>query len=202
MLDSEGKVRFNSPAGIKANQRYLDIFYNGWAPPTAPRDGFAELIQNMKANVTAMMVHHFGSYADMQKFFGDKIVAIPLPKGSKGRWVPNIPSINVINAKSKKINEVFKFYEYWASPEAGGKYCELYGQAPTTNKIAQMDFFKNNRFAKVSVASADDSYVLPWSKKSGQYMEVVWPQIMQRALLKQITGSQMIDELTRFFEQP
>ncbi|OPY93083.1 MAG: Bacterial extracellular solute-binding protein [Syntrophaceae bacterium PtaU1.Bin231] len=56
-----------SPQAIQGMQDYIDLFKNGYAPPTAPMDGFNEIIANFKSGKTAMTVHHIGSASAKNK---------------------------------------------------------------------------------------------------------------------------------------
>ena len=92
-IDAEGNVAFNTPEVIEANQRYLDLFRNGYAPPTAPTDGMKEIMQNFKSGIAAMVCHHVGSSPDLLEAVGaDNLVVIPIPSNNGVQFVPMDPS--------------------------------------------------------------------------------------------------------------
>ena len=62
-----------SAQAVQGMQDYIDLFKKGYAPPTAPMDGFNEIIANFKSGKTAMTVHHIGSSAGMIDTFGDDV---------------------------------------------------------------------------------------------------------------------------------
>ena len=62
-------------------QDFMDLYQNGYTPPTAPSDGFSRLLINFKSGLTAMTIHHIGSSAGMVETFGDDVAAFVFPAG-------------------------------------------------------------------------------------------------------------------------
>ena len=74
-----------SKESVKGMQDFIDLYENGYVPPTAVSDGFQETVSNFQSGLTAMFIHHTGSSADMEKVLGDDVAAFPFPAG-KGQW--------------------------------------------------------------------------------------------------------------------
>ena len=76
-----------SEAGIAGTQYVVDLFrQDGVFPPSAPNDGFQEILGAFKAGKTAMTIHHIGSANGIVEVLGDKVSAAPVPECGGGRW--------------------------------------------------------------------------------------------------------------------
>lgn len=84
---SFGPGELTSPAGVAGTQFVLDLFQKDKVfPPSAPNDGFKEVIGAFQAGVTAMTIHHIGSSNGMVDALGDKVSAVPVPECGGGHW--------------------------------------------------------------------------------------------------------------------
>lgn len=62
LVDVQGKVIVNNAEGMKANQRYIDLFgTHKVAPPSAPTEAYAQVLGAFQSGNTAMFAHHVGS---------------------------------------------------------------------------------------------------------------------------------------------
>ncbi|HEY8463988.1 MAG TPA: sugar ABC transporter substrate-binding protein [Bacillota bacterium] len=192
----KGKVAFDTPEVEKANQFFIDLYRKyKVVPPTAPRDGFAEIIANFKSGRTAMVIHHVKSSPDMIKQFGDDVAAFPVPAGKYGRWTSMGDTDNVLFSTSKHKKEAFTFISWLAEKDQIDKWCRASGNVPVVKSVQQMSYYQNNRFMKVSFESMPFAHVYPVNSAMGEWIESVWPATMQRALEGQISSKQVIKEL-------
>ena len=68
---------------VAANQFYVDLMRtHKVVPPSAPNDGFNEIINGFKSGQTAMIFHHIGSSKTMNDTLGDKVSAVPCRAGA------------------------------------------------------------------------------------------------------------------------
>lgn len=74
-----------SKESVKGMQDFIDLYENGYVPPTAVSDGFQETVANFQSGLTAMFIHHTGSSANMEEVLGDDVAAFPFPAG-EGQW--------------------------------------------------------------------------------------------------------------------
>jgi multiple sugar transport system substrate-binding protein len=66
-----------SAKSVAANTWYVDLFRtHKVVPPSAPNDGFNEIISGFKSGQTAMIFHHIGSAKTMTDALGDKVSAV------------------------------------------------------------------------------------------------------------------------------
>lgn len=192
-FDKNGKVAIDTPAAVEANQFFIDLFRKyKVVPPTAPNDGFAEIIGAFKAGKTAMVVHHIKSSQDMVKLFGDKVSAIPVPAGKKGRWTSMGDTENVLFASSKHKKEAFTFISWMAEAAQIDTWARSVGSVPVSQSVAKMPYYKNDPFQKASTESLPFAGVFPVRAEMGEWIEHTWPATFQRALLGEISSAEMM----------
>lgn len=191
-----GKAVFNTPEAQQANQFYLDLYRKyKVVPPTAPADGFAEIINNFKSGRTAMVVHHIRSYKDMEKQFGDDVSAFPIPAGPKGRWTSLGDTENVMFSNSKNKEAAFTFISWLAEKNQIDKWCQSSGDVPVCKSVQKMDFYQNNRFMKASFESLPFAHVFPVTPVMGEWIESIWPAVTQQALEGKLSSQDMMNKL-------
>lgn len=195
LVDENGNARFNTPEGIAANQRFLDLYKNGYTPKTAPKDGAAEIPANLEAGVTAMAIHLATSSASLSAKLDKNITAVPLPTGKNGRWVVLDPQVLSIFNKTKYPAEAFEFIKFFNEKDNNDKFARQISNLPANIKASQDAYYQNNTFFKVSIDSLKDSHVYPPISQMGEWTETLWPTTMQRALAGEITSKQMIEIL-------
>lgn len=195
-LDANGNAAFNTPEMIEANEKYINLYKEGYAPKTAPTDGFKEIIENFKAGVGAMLVHHVASSVDIVETLGDENVAVvPLPKGKGGRYVPMSPASMTVYAKTENKEEAIDYLKWINSYEQHDIICQAVGQVPFIKSVFERPAYMNNRFMAASIESLEEARMAPVVDLMGVWTEKVWPQTIQRALLGEIDSKQMIEQL-------
>ena len=105
---------FTTPQAVAGMQDFINLFKNGYVPPTAPTDGFNEIIANFKSGKTAMTIHHIGSSGDMVKTFGDDVDAFVFPAGVK-QWTSMGDTENVVFQKCDNKDAAFQWVAYLAT---------------------------------------------------------------------------------------
>jgi len=152
--------KMDSPQAIQGMQDFVDLFKNGYTPPTAPMDGFQEIIANFKSGRTAMTVHHIGSSAGMVETFGDDVDAFPFPGGA-GKWTSMGDTENVMLKSAKNKDAAFEWLAYLATGKGQETWCTVTGNVPVSKNVKELPFFQNNKFMKVSIDGAPWAGILP-----------------------------------------
>jgi len=190
--DAAGNINLNTEDAVKANQWYLDLYLKEKVtPPSAPADGFAEIIGAFKAGKTAMVVHHVGSAADLEATLGDKFTAIVVPGGPKGRFAVAAPDHNVIFKASKQKEAAFTFISWMSEKDQNDEFCTTGSLMPACKSL-QEKFAGKNRFYKASIDSIPFAQTFPLVPTLGKWTETIWPPVMQQALNGQIDSKTMI----------
>ena len=186
----------DSEASIRGMQDYIDLFTNGYAPPTAPSDGFQEIIANFRSGLTAMTVHHTGSYQQMIDTFGDDVSAFAFPQGV-GRWTSMGDTETVIFESSTKKDAAFEWVAYLAAGEGQRMWCEGTGNIPVSKTVAALPYFQDNRFMKASIDGQSFAGILPVLDTTTEWISTVWPNTVGQALTGQITAEQCMQTLQK-----
>lgn len=196
-FDANGKSRLTTPQAIAANQWFIDLYTkHKVSPPTTPSDGFVEVIANMKSGKTAMTIHHLGSAKELEAVLGDKISAAPVPKGAEGYWTSFGDEENAIFAATKVPDAAFKWASFLAEAENNAIWQKSSGQVSVNKSNASADA---NRFLKATTDSAEFAGVLPAHPGVSEFVESLWPALMQQAFAGQITSTQMMQSIENHF---
>lgn len=183
-----------STEAIQGMQDFIDLYKNGYAPPTAPNDGFNEIIANFKSGKTAMTIHHIGSSADMVKTFGDDVDAFVFPAG-KGQWTSMGDTENVIFTSCKNPDAAFKWISYLATGKGQEEWCKITDNVPVSKSVQELPEFQNNKFMKVSIAGQPYAGILPICDTTTEWISTIWPNTVSAALTGQMTAEEAMKEL-------
>ena len=190
-----------SDAALKANRFYVGFgTEDKIIPPSAPTDGFKQITTNFQAGRTAMTIHHVGSSNDMVKALGDKVSAVPVPRGPDGKgWTLYGDEFNAVFAAAKEKEAAFKWISFLSTGENNAAFVKLTGQLSVTGSGAKLDDIHQARFVEASTASLPMAGVLPDSPKTADFTGTVWPTNMQQALLGQITPDAMMQAIETLY---
>lgn len=191
----DGSVVLNSPEMVDANQKYLDIYLNGWAPKTAPTDGYTEIVQNFESGVTGMLIHHLNSAKEITDVLGDDVDVVPLPEGTDGRYLPSEPCHWAVSANSENTDAAVDFLKYASEAETHKALCQNAGLVPFITPVTEDAEFTGNKFCAASMEYLDDVQIFPVCNTWGDWSETVWPQTMQRAMMGEIDSEEMMQIL-------
>lgn len=199
LVDRNGKIIADSPATVLANQWYIDLFrVHKVAPPSAPTDAYAQIIGAFQSGITAMAAHHVGSSVLItQKLGAENVGVVPIPPANpKKPATMATMSGNVIFSSSKNKEAAFKFISWLTEKEAMEKWSRsVQGQLPVLKSVANQPFYRENIFFKISLDQAKYAITWPPFPGVGYISAQLWQNLMQRALLGEITSKDMMDEI-------
>jgi multiple sugar transport system substrate-binding protein len=109
-------------------------------PAADVNNGYPQMVAEFTSGSVAMMHHNLGSYADVNKAFGDKAAAVPLPStdGGKSTVVANPVDGFAVFKASKHKDAAWKWVEFLVSHESNSYWNQKVGQIPA-NTDAQGD---------------------------------------------------------------
>lgn len=189
----------NNAKAIAANTWYVDLFRkHKVSPPSAPNDGFNEIISTFKSGRSAMIFHHIGSSKTMVEVFGDKVSAVPVPSCNGGRWTSFGDESTAMFKTSKDKDASWKWMSFLSEGENNVKFNQATGQMTVTKSGAEKASFQP-RFIKATVDSLPFAKTLPAVPQSADFVNTAWPVNMQRALVGEITPAQMMETLDKHF---
>lgn len=191
-----------SDAAIAANQWVIDLFQKDKVfPPSAPNDGFQEIIAAFKQGRTAMTIHHIGSSNGMVEALGDKVSAVPVPKCGDGAWTSYGDESLAVFSASENKDAAWKWISFLATGDNNVLFNKATGQLTVTKSGSEHWTLHQKRFVDATVASLPFAHVLPSTPATSDFVNVVWPTAMQRALTGEITAKEMMEEIQRLYAQ-
>ncbi|MPN40223.1 hypothetical protein SDC9_187759 [bioreactor metagenome] len=177
-------------------QDFINLYKNGYAPPTAPTDGFNEIIANFKSGKTAMTIHHIGSSKGMVDTFGDDVDAFVFPAGKK-QWTSMGDTENVMFEKCNNKDAAFKWLAYLATGKGQETWCVATGNVPVSKRVQALPEFQNNKFMKVSIQGAPHAGIFPILDTTTEWINTTWPNTVAGALASKVTAQQAMNTLQK-----
>lgn len=183
-----------SKESVKGMQDFIDLYENGYVPPTAVSDGFQETVANFQSGLTAMFIHHTGSSANMEEVLGDDVAAFPFPAG-EGQWTSMGDTETVIFEGCENKAAAFEWVSYLATGEGQKMWCEGTGQVPVSQTVQQGEYFQNNKFMKASIEGMDYAGIIPIKDTTTEWISTVWPSTVGQALTGEISAKECMEIL-------
>ncbi len=153
---------FNSDAGVKALQFWVDLAYTHKVSSLSSMDnnGVQAAYSTGKVGMWTMYPVISGSIGALNFKSGNN----PAPKGDKqgthfaGTYMPMMSG-------GKNKEALWEFFSWWMQPETNGKWCALTGGLPITQAVTQTqvykDYLKSQPLAQAYVDSFDIAKPLP-----------------------------------------
>lgn len=183
-----------SKESVKGMQDFIDLYENGYVPPTAVSDGFQETVANFQSGLTAMFIHHTGSSANMEEVLGDDVAAFSFPAG-EGQWTSMGDTETVIFESCENKAAAFEWVSYLATGEGQKMWCEGTGQVPVSQTVQQGEYFQNNKFMKASIEGMDYAGIIPIKDTTTEWISTVWPSTVGQALTGEISAKECMEIL-------
>jgi multiple sugar transport system substrate-binding protein len=187
---------------VAANQWLIDLFQKDKViPPSAPNDGFQEIIGAFKSGKTAMTIHHIGSSNSMVEALGDKVSAVPVPECGGGRWTSYGDESLAIFSSSSVKDAAWKWISFLAEGDNNVEFNKATGQMTVTKSGSENWTLHQRRFVDATVNSLPFAHVLPQTPATSEFVNTAWQTAMQQALTGQITSKEMMEQLEGLFAQ-
>lgn len=203
-FDEDGRSTFREPEAIEAAAWYVDLFReHEVTPPSAPSDGFSEIMEGFRSGLTGMLIHHVMSAAGHLDALGEEnVAAVRVPEVAGSRWTEFGMHHYVVTKSSDNPDAAFTFASWMAEPEQAAYYGHYVGAIPVIKNAGEVDpYFEEDEFARVSAESAANAYLPPYIPTIGELWEQVWPARFQQALLGDITVEAMMTEFAELMER-
>lgn len=196
----EDEESLTSEAAVAANQWVIDLHReHGVFPPSAPNDGFQEIIAAFQQGRTAMTIHHIGSSNAMVEALGDKVSAAPVPECGGGRWTAFGDESLAVFSSAEDKEAAWKWISFLASSGNNALFNEATGQLPVTKSDSENWQNHEARFVQATMNSLPFAETLPATGATSDFVNNVWPRAMQRALLGEITSKEMMREIQELY---
>ena len=191
-----------SEAGVAGTQFVADLFQKDQVfPPSAPNDGFQEIIGAFKAGRTAMTIHHIGSANGMVEALGDKVSAAPVPACGGGSWTAFGDESTAVLSNAEDPEAAFKWISFLSSEGHNTTFNQATGQLPVVKADASNWTMHPERFVAATQASVPAAQLLPSSSATSDFVNTVWPTNMQRVLIGEISAEEMNANIDALFSE-
>ncbi len=195
-------AQLSDPWTDGANQFVIDMFrVHKVMPPSAPNDGFNEVVTAFRNGLTAMTIHHVTSSTRMVEALGDKVTAVPVPKcGKNGEgWTNFGDEQHAIFSACKNPDAAWKWISFLSTGQYNKRLAEMTGQLPGTKSASATWTLHQKRFLDATLASLPYAYTLPLVPATQEFVNSVWPAQMQSAMLGQIDSKTMLKAFDKLF---
>jgi multiple sugar transport system substrate-binding protein len=197
----DGKAAIDKPKAMEAVKFWSELYTKyKVAPPSAPGDAYAGIMDAFKTGQTAMVFHHTGSLADLSATLGDKVMTAVLPKGPYNNISFLGYNYNGV-CKADNIDAAWAWISYWGENDAAIAFLEKTGYFPASSVIADDERITGNKlyaaaFDSLKVGRLQTSFVgyEDWSAN------VVLPAY-QKVLVGDATVEQAVDEMISGLEK-
>lgn len=195
-----GPGELTSDAAVAGSQFVVDLFReDGVFPPSAPNDGFQEIIGAFQAGVTGMTIHHIGSSAGMVEALGDNVSAVPVPECGGGHWTAFGDESTAVFSSAEDKDAAWEWIAFLSSAGANALFNEATGQLPVTRTDSATWDRHEQRFVQATMDSLPYAQLLPNVAETSDFVNTVWPVAMQRALIGEITAAEMNAEIEALY---
>lgn len=192
LVDDSGEVILDDDTAVEVNQRYLDLTTSlDAAPPGSITAAFADVKTNFADGLTAMMIHHPGSLAEMQSTFEDDLGVIPIPTGD-GQPGATLGSMsgNVImeGSESKEaawawiswLSEQEQMETMTASPE---------GQLPVLESVIALPEYNEDPQLAVAIEAIPTAKTWPALPGVAELAAAQWGPTIQQAFQGELSST-------------
>jgi multiple sugar transport system substrate-binding protein len=195
IVDDKGKPAMDAAKATEGLRYYTDLFTKyKVAPPSAPNDSYAQMMQAFKTGQTAMVLHHTGSLKEVKDALGDKFLTAPMPAGPAEQIADVTPLYNGI-AKSDHADLGWAWITHWADPDAAIGLLEETGYFPASTEVANDKRVTGEPLYKAAIDTLGIGTQAPqFNGNSGWQKQTVLPAF-QKVLLGQSTAEQAVTEI-------
>lgn len=179
-----------SAEAIQGMQDFIDVYQKGYAPASAPNDGFNEIIGTFQSGLTAMTIQHIGSSANMIEKFGDDVAAFQIPPSEKGRWTSLGDTETVMFSSCENKEAAFEWLSYLAAGKGQETWCVKTGNVPVSLAVRESPEIQENRFMVTSIEGSPFAGIIPVRDTTTEWINTIWPATIQQALLGEISAEE------------
>jgi len=194
----DGKNAMDREKTLAAVKWYAELLtVHKVVPPSAPNDGFRQIMEGFKTGQTAMIWHHTGSLVELVRAMKpSELGTAGKPGGPAGR-VSRVTSC--YNGMMKKDNEqaAWDWISFWSEVDPAIAFLDETGYFPANPKVAQDVRIAGNPLYKPAVDTLSYGRLPPsFSGLAGWSQNVVLPEF-QKVLVGQQTSEKAVDAMLK-----
>lgn len=197
LIHEDGSISLDRDKAIEAIDWWAGLLIkDGVVPPSAPNDGFRQIMEAFQTGQTAMLWHHTGSFQDQSKFLkpGVEFATAAIPAGPVNRVSRLGYAYNTVT-NDAVIDAAFEWIKFWGEPDAAVAFLEQTGYFPASTVAAQDQRIVGNPLYKPAADTLGFGIPAPSFPGSAGWTEGVVLPAFQRVLIKEATAEQAVDEM-------
>jgi multiple sugar transport system substrate-binding protein len=192
----DGKMAIDKKKAVEAVTFYAELLTKHKAvPPSAPGDGFRQIMEAFKTGQTAMVWHHTGSLTEIQAAMKpEQFGTLAIPAGPAARIARLTYLFNGVSNPAK-IDADMNWISYWAEPEPAVAFLEETGYFPSSPKVAADERIQKNPIYAAAVETTKFGVLPPTFVGVAGWSETVVLPEFQKVLVGRATAEQAVDAM-------
>lgn len=194
---ADGSVGLDREKAIEAMDWYAGLYTRDQvAPPSAPNDGFRQIMEAFKTGQTAMLWHHTGSLRSISEnlVLGEEFGTLPMPAGPVAR-VARLGFANNAILDPTNMDAAWNWLKFWGEPDVAVAFLDATGYFPASSAAAKDDRIVNNPIYAPAVETLDFGVSHPSFPGYSGWSENVALPAFQQILIGTATAEQAVDEM-------
>jgi len=197
LIQDDGTIGLDRDKAIEGVDWWAGLLTrDGVVPPSAPNDGFRQIMEAFQTGQTAMLWHHTGSFQDQSKFLkpGEEFATAAIPAGPVNRVSRLGYAYNTVTDPST-LDAAWEWIKFWGEPDAAIAFLEQTGYFPASTVAAQDERIVGNPLYKPAADTLGFGIPAPSFPGYAGWTESVVLPAFQRVLIKEATAEQAVDEI-------
>ena len=197
VLQDNGKIGLDRKKAIEAIDFYAGLMFRDKAvPPSAPNDGFRQIIEGFQTGQTAMVYHHTGSYQDIASKLqpGVQFGTMAIPSGPAKRVARLAYAYHSIT-NEKNADASWEWVKFWGEPDAAIAFLEKTGYFPASSVAAKDKRIVGNPMYAPAADTLGFGIPQPSFPGLQGWAEGTVLPAFQRVLIGKATPEQAVDEM-------
>ncbi|MET3898978.1 multiple sugar transport system substrate-binding protein [Devosia sp. UYZn731] len=197
LVQDDGTIGLDRDKAIEAVDWWAGLLTrDGAVPPSAPNDGFRQIMEAFQTGQTAMVWHHTGSFQDNAKLLkpGVEFATAVIPAGPVNKISRLGYAYNTVT-NPDTIDAGWEWLKFWGEPDAAIAFLEKTGYFPASTAAAKDERISGNPLYKPAADTLGFGIPAPSFPGSAGWAEGVVLPAFQRVLIKEATPEQAVDEM-------
>jgi multiple sugar transport system substrate-binding protein len=194
---ADGSIGLDRDKAIEGIDFWAGLMFRDKAvPPSAPNDGFRQIIEGFQTGQTAMVYHHTGSYQDIAGKLepGVQFGTMAIPSGPAKRVARLAYAYHGI-ANENKADASWEWVKFWGEPEAAIAFLEKTGYFPASSVAAKDERISGNPMYAAAAETLGFGIPQPSFPGLAGWAEGTVLPAFQRVLIGEATPEQAVDEM-------
>jgi multiple sugar transport system substrate-binding protein len=192
----DGKMAIDKAKATEAVAFYAELLTKHKAvPPSAPSDGYRQIMEAFKTGQTGMVWHHTGSLTEIQGAMKpEQYGTLPMPAGPAAHIARLTYAFNGISNPAK-LDADWAWIAFWADPEAAIAFLQETGYFPSSPKVAADERIVKNPLYAAAVETTKFGRLPPAFVGLAGWSETVVLPEFQKVLVGRSTAPQAVDAM-------